>query len=340
MLLKDHWYVACPSSRLTTDAPRAVQIGDLDIVLFRDADGSARALLDRCCHRGVRLSLGRIREGRVACRYHGWEYKCDGHLAHVPSLTEGDKMPACKVPTFPVIEKDFYVWVWVAGASTTPTYEVALIGLGQRNWTQQTGIWNVNIMDAVENQLDVAHTPFAHSGIYPGHRSAAGSIPPLNQFSVECRVVDGGVELHVPPAPEGSSETRTWHQLKTWLRYELPYRNYVFLLRQKTFAIYNWVPLADGTCRVEFMVTFDANCEKGEPGPSATFEETELEILKQDRVLLESARPWVDRGRHEYEKSVISDYPQLVARRLTDAAVKGREKEFHLDRPRVFSVRG
>ena len=50
-------------------------------------------------------------------------------------------------------------------------------------------------MDAVENQLDVAHTPFSHPGIYPGHGTEDGVMPPLRQIDVECRMVNGGVGI-------------------------------------------------------------------------------------------------------------------------------------------------
>lgn len=262
MLLKDHWYVACPSSQLPAGSPRATQIGNLDLVWFRDTNGSVRALLGRCCHRGVRLSLGRVKDGHVACGYHGWEFDSEGSLKLVPSLTLNDKMPACSIPAFLAVEKDFYVWVWIAGKNERPTYEPALLAIERRNFIQHTGVWNVDIMEAVENQLDMAHPAFSHPGIYPGHRSVDGEIPPLHQFAVECRVVDGGVEAFLPPTAQSGQEPRSFNQLVSWVRYELPYRNYVHLVRLKTFAIYNWTPLADGTCRVDFMVTFDADCEQ------------------------------------------------------------------------------
>ena len=339
MLLKDHWYVGLLSSQLAADAPRATQIGEFDLVLFRDRQGVPRALLDRCCHRGVRLSLGRITNGRVACGYHGWEFDGGGHLCQVPSLTVGDKMPACSVPAFPVVERDFYVWVWIAGRSLTPTYEPGLFGIGERNWIQETAVWNVNIMDAIENALDVAHTPFLHPGIYPGHRSEEGVIPPLHQFAVECRLVNDGVELRIPPPPEDVAELRSWEQLSVWARFELPYRNYVFLVRRGTLAILNWTPLADGRCRLDFMGAFDAEHKQIESGPRAVFRKGELKILEQDRIMLESARPWVDK-RRDFERSVVSDFPQLLARRLSQAALSGKRGHFDFDRRRVFEVRG
>ena len=339
MLLRNHWYVACPSSQLAASMPKAVQVGDLDLVLFRDALGAANALLDRCCHRGVKLSLGRITGGHIACGYHGWQYDGAGNLVHVPSLTAGEELPSCSTPTFPVAEKDFYVWVWIAGESKAPTHQPAVVGIGNRHWIQQTGHWKANIMDAVENQLDVAHTAFSHPGIYPGHGTEDGIVPPLRQVEAECGIVNGGVELHLPPASSAAEKPRPWHELSIWARFELPYRNYVFLVREKTLAVYNWVPLADGTCRLEFMATrYDPDIEAAYTAPSATFQDTELKLLSQDRILLESAKPWIDRGRREFERSVPQDFPQLLARRLHRAAVQGRFAELEFDQRRVFAA--
>src|SRR2546423_12018207 len=103
MLLRNHWYVACPSSQLAASMPKAVQVGDLDLVLFRDALGAANALLDRCCHRGVKLSLGRITGGHIACGYHSWLYYGARKLLHVPSLTTGDGLPSLMSPAPPPV---------------------------------------------------------------------------------------------------------------------------------------------------------------------------------------------------------------------------------------------
>jgi hypothetical protein len=71
--------------------------------------------------------------------------------------------------------------------------------------------------------------------------------------------------------------------------------------------------------------------------PTTVFQEEELKILTQDRTILESARPCVDEGR-DFEQSVMSDFPQLLARRLYQAALNG--KEFDFDRRRIFQMRG
>src|SRR5690242_4663465 len=55
-----------------------------DLVLFRGADGAPRALLDRCPHRGVALSLGTLVDGCVECPFHGWRFDGDGRRVAVP----------------------------------------------------------------------------------------------------------------------------------------------------------------------------------------------------------------------------------------------------------------
>lgn len=85
-LIRNGWYVAAPSLRLRAE-PLACRVLDHDIVLFRDASGAVRALLDRCCHRGVRLSLGTVNDGVISCHYHGWRYDGSGRCVCIPSLT-------------------------------------------------------------------------------------------------------------------------------------------------------------------------------------------------------------------------------------------------------------
>jgi toluene monooxygenase system ferredoxin subunit len=48
-------------------------------VLLVNIDGNVRAYEDRCLHRSLPLSLGRLAENRLICRAHEWEYDaCTG----------------------------------------------------------------------------------------------------------------------------------------------------------------------------------------------------------------------------------------------------------------------
>jgi len=50
----------------------------------RDRDGKARVFRNSCRHRGMALVEGPGCAHALVCRYHGWTYRLDGSLSHVP----------------------------------------------------------------------------------------------------------------------------------------------------------------------------------------------------------------------------------------------------------------
>jgi phenylpropionate dioxygenase-like ring-hydroxylating dioxygenase large terminal subunit len=88
-------------------APVRVIIGDRAFVLFREANGSAAALEDRCAHRLARLSGGTVREGRIHCPYHDWNFGADGK-GKCPSQPG---LKVATVPHFQVVEKYQFLWL-------------------------------------------------------------------------------------------------------------------------------------------------------------------------------------------------------------------------------------
>ena len=69
------------------------------------------ALLDRCPHRNVPLSLGTVVGGELECRYHGWQFDCRRPLRLRPGPREATGARR-GVPRLPVREHDGFVWVW------------------------------------------------------------------------------------------------------------------------------------------------------------------------------------------------------------------------------------
>ncbi|MFO1080564.1 MAG: aromatic ring-hydroxylating dioxygenase subunit alpha [Reyranellaceae bacterium] len=61
-------------------------LGGVPIAVVRQADGSLRAIVNACRHRGAPLlegdSAGAVR--RIVCPYHGWTYETDGRLVGRP----------------------------------------------------------------------------------------------------------------------------------------------------------------------------------------------------------------------------------------------------------------
>jgi phenylpropionate dioxygenase-like ring-hydroxylating dioxygenase large terminal subunit len=162
------WYVAATSDELGAK-PLAREILDVPLALFRDAQGVAHALLDRCPHRNVPLSEGEVVAGELQCPYHGWRFDGGGACRHIPSrvLDDADG-PARRVPSFPVKEQDGFVWVFPS-LDVTPTrapyrfqYADAPGYASVRQIVEAEGTLHAT----VENALDVPHTAFLHRGLF------------------------------------------------------------------------------------------------------------------------------------------------------------------------------
>jgi anthranilate 1,2-dioxygenase large subunit/terephthalate 1,2-dioxygenase oxygenase component alpha subunit len=67
-----------PKSFLTTF------VGDMPVVVTRDADGALHAWENRCAHRGALIAMqARGKTERFSCIYHNWTYDHAGNLANV-----------------------------------------------------------------------------------------------------------------------------------------------------------------------------------------------------------------------------------------------------------------
>ena len=63
---------------------RLSDVGDMPVVVTRDAEGAIHAFENRCAHRGALLCLKPCGEAReIACVYHNWTYDLKGNLTAV-----------------------------------------------------------------------------------------------------------------------------------------------------------------------------------------------------------------------------------------------------------------
>jgi phenylpropionate dioxygenase-like ring-hydroxylating dioxygenase large terminal subunit len=170
----DAWYVACRSEELR-DKPLARQVLGVPLALWRTTSSAPAAVLDRCPHRNVPLSLGRVERGELECRYHGWRFDDCGRLTAVPGLPIVDDArldgPGRCTEGYRCVEADGFVWVWLSTTdpATTPTPTPArltqLDGDGYvhvRRTMRVTG----TLHSTLENILDVPHTAFLHGGLF------------------------------------------------------------------------------------------------------------------------------------------------------------------------------
>jgi phenylpropionate dioxygenase-like ring-hydroxylating dioxygenase large terminal subunit len=180
------WYVACLSRELRRRPIARTMLG-VPLALFRGADGRPAAVLDRCAHRNLPLSLGQCRDGLLQCRYHGWRFD-EGVCRLVPGLindpgtastdeahtsgTEFDSV-ARRVPSFPAVERDGLVWVVPSLESPLQGEPLAMPEVGTAGyasvWRRRT--LSATVHAALENALDVPHTAFLHRGLFRGRRT-------------------------------------------------------------------------------------------------------------------------------------------------------------------------
>jgi phenylpropionate dioxygenase-like ring-hydroxylating dioxygenase large terminal subunit len=165
----DAWYVVAASEELTT-APLARKIYGTPLVVFRDDGGRAGVLLDRCAHRNVPLSLGRVVSGRIECPYHGWQYDRDGDCRRIPGLCGTPELPRRAVPRYATVEQDGYVWAWGTPDSEPRGEPYRLPMLDDHRYTtvRRAVVANSTLHAAAENALDVPHTAFLHKGLFRG----------------------------------------------------------------------------------------------------------------------------------------------------------------------------
>lgn len=137
------WAFAAPIGEAQAK-PLPVVLAGLPLVLWRPKGQAWVALLDRCPHRRVPLSLGQVQGDRLVCAYHGWAFGPDGACVAQPAEAK-PAWPARPLPSFPVAIAQGALWValaagaaeaWPSGALGPPPSAAAgaswvAVGLGE-----------------------------------------------------------------------------------------------------------------------------------------------------------------------------------------------------------------
>ena len=174
MWLRECWQVAAFSDEVqrTVLARRVV---DEAVVLFRATNGVVTALADRCAHRGVPLSLGRVVEDGIQCGYHGMCFDASGRCIVVPGQeTVPDR---AVVRSYPIVERNRLVWIWMGDpANAEPDFIPDVHWFDDPEWTAVFGYLHVaaDYRLLVDNLLDLSHETFVH-GDTIGNRAVADS---------------------------------------------------------------------------------------------------------------------------------------------------------------------
>ena len=114
--LERRWFPVCRGEEaFLRHIVHAALLGQ-ELAVWRSDDGAVNAWVNRCPHRGVRLSVGTNLGDRLKCRYHGWSYESGSGQCVDRPAHPGEKPPSIvRARAFPCVEESGYVWVRLSG---------------------------------------------------------------------------------------------------------------------------------------------------------------------------------------------------------------------------------
>jgi phenylpropionate dioxygenase-like ring-hydroxylating dioxygenase large terminal subunit len=157
-----HWFPVARSARVQR-TPLAIELLGRSLVLARTRTGELIALEDRCPHRGVPLSAGRLCGEALQCAYHGWAFDSRGECVRMPGAPEQTPLASVRVPRYEVVEREGLVWLRRRQGGPLPERLLAL-PMGSRRFLNEM-TWRAPIIEAQENFLDALHTHLVHPGL-------------------------------------------------------------------------------------------------------------------------------------------------------------------------------
>lgn len=108
---------------LSMDVPRKLvmpaRVHDVDLAIWRDSSGRCHAWVDRCPHRGMRLSRGFVRGNSLACIYHGWQYDDAGICSHIPAHPSMTPPKSICAQTYHCLESGGVIWAAIKDPGDT-----------------------------------------------------------------------------------------------------------------------------------------------------------------------------------------------------------------------------
>ena len=162
MFLRNYWYVAATDTEIERKPLGRIILGE-PIVFYRLEDGTPVALEDRCAHRHLPLSMGKLVGDTLQCHYHGLRYDQTGTCVRVPGQ---DLIPrSARVRSYPVVERYHWLWIWMGDpALADPDKITDYHWLDDPNWGAKGQYLHVkgNWQLVVDNLLDLTHLAFVH----------------------------------------------------------------------------------------------------------------------------------------------------------------------------------
>ncbi|MEN9230327.1 MAG: aromatic ring-hydroxylating dioxygenase subunit alpha [Thermostichus sp. DG02_5_bins_236] len=320
-----------PLSLLQEGSPQPFELLGEKIVLWLDEGGQPQAAADRCCHRSAQLSKGTLREGRIRCPYHGWEFDGSGACVRVPQLADQAAIPCSyRIPAFSCQVRYGYAWVCLhpqplRGIPVIPEAEDPRYRLIHEFYER----WECAGLRICENEFDAAHISFVHQNTF-------GSMEDLVPSHFELEELDYGIRNHTVIGvtnPElqqhnlGISSSKT--ERTTTLVWHLPFTNHIHIRypNGRSHVIVNTpTPINDRASQVvQFCLRNDTEAET----PAAEVIRFDRAVTLEDKAILETTDPDVpltlllrNANGSSAEQHMLTDKPGILMRKQLAALIK------------------
>jgi len=162
-MIYNQWYLVLESKELKNRKPIKIKRFNENLTLWRDNNKDACCIADKCCHRGVSLACGKIKDGYIECPFHGFTYDKSGKVQMIPANGKNKPTPeTMKVKSYTTYEAYGFIWLWWGDDDKITKEPFFFKELEKFSYSSFKDSWSVHYSRAIENQLDVVHLPFVH----------------------------------------------------------------------------------------------------------------------------------------------------------------------------------
>ena len=339
--VRDQWYVAAYGQEIGRELFARTVLGE-PLVFYRAETGEVVALADRCVHRRYPLSESRLDGDTIVCGYHGFTYDKVGTCVSVPGQARIPR--TARVPSYPVVERDSFVWVWIGDADRA---DESLIP--RAPWLVDPAYTTVCGMEPlaarylllVDNLLDLSHETYLHGG-YIGTPEVAAT-PITTEVDEENRVIY--VSRHMDDAacpPFYAKSTGIEGRITRWQ--DIEYRPPCLYLLHSRIAPAGVVPNPDGSdpdaFHVEVVYAITPETEHSthdfwavardfaldDEGVSEFLRDSNRAVVLQDVAALNTLEQVIEAEADGYQElSINIDTGGLAARRILARMAAGEK---------------
>ncbi len=169
--LRNYWYPVLQSEELPPERPVGFKVLGEALAAWRDTQGRPNVVRDRCPHRSMRLSAGRVLDGELQCSLHGLRFDGGGRCVLIPWEAQASKIhDRMAVAAYPAAELGGYVWAYIGDAAKFPPPPLAREVPEELSRPDEfvcfrlpTQVWNSNWLLAIDGS-DGFHAVTLHAG--------------------------------------------------------------------------------------------------------------------------------------------------------------------------------